>query len=134
MNNKTNNIENILLEYFNNSNSNSNPLVIYGNNEALENCLNNIRKVIEESNKSVSYIDDLNDLLNNDLSEDVFIFESINKIESNEQAQYNFFHLFNKLYNNEKLMIVFSSKLPEDLLSFSERIITRLNWGTIVKI
>lgn len=129
-----NNIDNILLEYFRNHNNYSNPLVICGNEEVLEICFNRVKKVIDGSNKSVIYIDDLNEILNNNLNEDIFIFESINKIENNQQAQYYFFNSFNKLYDNKKLIIIFSSKVPEDLLSFEERIITRLNWGTIVKI
>ena len=128
MNDKTSNIENILVEYISNSSNNSSPLVICGSEEDLKYSINNVKKIIQESDKSVVYINDLNEINNIDLSKDIFIFENIDKIENNREEQYNFFKLFNNLYGNKKFIIISSNKQPEDLL-IEERLITRLNWG-----
>lgn len=131
MNDKTSNIENILLEYISNSSNNSSPLVICGNEEDLKHSINNVKKIIQGSDKSVVYINDLNEINNIDLSKDIFIFENIDKIENNREEQHNFFKLFNNLYSNKKFIIISSNKQPEDLL-IEERVITRLNWGKII--
>ena len=133
MSDKISNIENILLEYIGNSNNNSSPLVICGNKEDLKHSINNVKKIIQESDKSAVYINDLNEINNIDLSKDIFIFENIDKIVNKEQEQHNFFKLFNNLYGNKKFIIIFSNKQPEDLL-IEERIITRLNWGKIINL
>ena len=133
MNDKISNIENILLEYIDNSNNNSSPLVICGNEEDLKYSINNVKKIIQESDKSLVYINDLNEINNIDLSKDIFIFENIDKIVNKEQEQHNFFKLFNNLYDNKKFIIISSNKQPEDLL-IEERIITRLNWGKVINL
>ena len=133
MNDKISNIENILLEYISNSNNNFSPLVICGNEEDLKYSINNVKKIIQESDKSVLYINNFNEINNIDLSKDIFIFENIDKIVNKEQEQHNFFKLFNNLYDNNKFMIIFSNKQPEDLL-IEERIITRLNWGKVINL
>ena len=133
MNDKISNIENILLEYISNSNNNFSPLVICGNEEDLKYSINNVKKIIQESDKSVLYINNFNEINNIDLNKYIFIFENIDKIVNKEQEQHNFFKLFNNLYDNNKFMIIFSNKQPEDLL-IEERIITRLNWGKVINL
>ena len=128
------NLNNYIIEYIDNSNLIYNPIVLCGKEDDLKDCLSNVKKEIQERNKSVLYIEDLTNIPNNNLNNDVYIIEKIDKIEDNQQAQYSFFNLFNKIYDEKKLIIITSYKDIKDLSVFEERIITRLNWGKIIKI
>lgn len=132
-------VENILLEYFNNSNNYFNPLVICGNEDNIKKYLNNVKEYITtNSKKSLLYITSENfisdiDKINFD-EIDIIVLENIEKLENNITAQFKLFDVFNTLYDKEKLIIISMAKTPDELQNFEERLITRLNWGTIVKI
>jgi len=134
-----------------------NPLFIYGNSGLgkthLMHAIGNY--IIKNSNKKVLYVtseqfmtdfieinkkDDTGtnynyvDIFKNKYrSIDVLIIDDIQFLRGNGTQQ-EFFHTFNKLYDNEKQIIISSDKSPDDLRKLEDRLKTRFKWGLTVNI
>ncbi|VAX24913.1 Chromosomal replication initiator protein DnaA [hydrothermal vent metagenome] len=62
-------------------------------------------------------------------SMDVLIIDDIQFLIGKEKTQDHFFHLFNRLHQAGKQIILSSDKPPKDLKGLSERLISRFQWG-----
>ena len=65
---------------------------------------------------------------------DVLIIDDIQFLGSAAQTQQEFFHTFNKLYDDNKQIIISSDRSPDDLKILEDRLRTRFGWGLSVNI
>ncbi len=65
---------------------------------------------------------------------DVLIIDDIQFLGGATQTQQEFFHTFNKLYNDSKQIIISSDRSPDDLKLLEDRLRTRFCWGLTVNI
>lgn len=65
---------------------------------------------------------------------DVLIIDDIQFLGGATQTQQEFFHTFNKLYNDSKQIIISSDRSPTDLKLLEDRLRTRFTWGLTVNI
>ncbi len=130
-------IDNII-KNINDFNKLNNPIVIYGEEKKLEKCMNDIKNYITKSNKSVLYVtgnEFISNIGKNTVDNvDIFILDDIAKLEKHITSQHELFYIFNKLYDDKKRIIISTSKTPDNLQDFEERLITRLEWSKIYNI
>ncbi len=135
-----------------------NPLFIYGNSglgkthlmQAIGNYIskNSNRKVLyvtsdqfiqdfigmkkkDEDGTNFNYVDFFKNKYRN---VDVLIIDDIQFLGGATQTQHEFFHTFNKLYNDSKQIIISSDRSPTDLKLLEDRLRTRFTWGLTVNI
>ncbi len=65
---------------------------------------------------------------------DVLLIDDIQFIENKQGIQEEFFHTFNDLYMKDKKIVITSDRMPKELLSIEERLITRFEWGLPIDI
>lgn len=65
---------------------------------------------------------------------DALLIDDIQFIENKQGIQEEFFHTFNELYQNEKKIVITSDRMPKELVSIEERLITRFDWGLSIDI
>lgn len=130
-----------------------NPLFIYGNSGLgkthLMHAIGNY--ITEHSNKKVLYVSSdqfISDFLginkkdehgknfdyisyfkNKYRSVDVLIVDDIQSFQGAPQTQNEFFNTFNKLYEENKQIIISSDRSPDDLKLLEDRLKTRFCWG-----
>ena len=133
--------ENVLNRIENYSKLLYNPIIIYGSEDNIKEYMNSFKVYISlKANESLSllhittekFIADIDKINVDDI--DMFVLESIEKMENNKKAQYKLFDIFNVLYDKGKPIIISTTKIPDDLQTFEERLITRLNWGVVIKL
>ena len=129
-----------------------NPLFIYGppgvgKTHLLYAIANTIRK--EKPNANIVYIkgdqftNELIDAIKNGKNiefrskyreADLFLVDDIQFIAGKESTQEEFFHTFNKLYEEHKQIVLTSDRKPDDMLTLEERLRSRFLWGLIADI
>lgn len=129
-------------------NNSFNPFFIYGGvgmgKTHLIQSIGNKIKADFKDEKSVLYISSesfttefVHAIRNNRASEfsmfyrniDCLIVDDIQFFSGKEKTQEEFFHIFNKLHQDGKQIILSSDRAPKDVPDIEERLISRFNWG-----
>ena len=129
-----------------------NPLFIYGppgvgKTHLLYAIANGIRKQNPDANivyiKGVQFTNELIDAIKSGKNiefrskyreADLFLIDDIQFIAGKDSTQEEFFHTFNKLYEEHKQIVMTSDRKPSDMAALEDRLRTRFEWGLLASI
>ena len=129
-----------------------NPLFIYGpagvgKTHLLYAIANGIRKATPDANivyiKGDQFTNELIDAIKSGKNiefrskyreADLFLIDDIQFIAGKESTQEEFFHTFNKLYEEHKQIVMTSDRKPSDMVTLEDRLKTRFEWGLLADI
>ncbi len=129
-----------------------NPLFIYGppgvgKTHLLYAIANDIRKMNPDTNvvyiKGDQFTNELIDAIQTGKNiefrskyreADLFLIDDIQFIAGKDSTQEEFFHTFNKLYEEHKQIVMTSDRKPGDMLTLEDRLRTRFEWGLLASI
>lgn len=65
---------------------------------------------------------------------DMLMIDDVQFIAGKEQTQEEFFHTFNELRDKGKQIIITADRLPKDIPSIEQRLVSRFEWGMVADI
>lgn len=65
---------------------------------------------------------------------DLLLLDDIQFLSNKEQTQEIFFHIFNRLYEQGKQIVMTADTFPKDIEGLQSRLISRMEWGLVVDI
>ncbi|MCB9833507.1 MAG: chromosomal replication initiator protein DnaA [Planctomycetes bacterium] len=65
---------------------------------------------------------------------DVLVIDDIHFLANKDHTQEEFFHTFNRLYNDHKQIILSSDSPPRDIPTLEDRLVSRFRWGMVCAI
>jgi chromosomal replication initiator protein len=65
---------------------------------------------------------------------DLLLLDDIQFLSNKEQTQEIFFHIFNRLYEQGKQIVMTTDTFPKDIEGLQARLISRMEWGLVVDI
>jgi len=65
---------------------------------------------------------------------DTLVIDDIQFLADRERTREEFFHTFNTLYQSQKQIILSADESPANIPSLEERLVSRFNWGLVVRI
>ena len=131
---------------------NYNPLLIYGDSGlGKTHLLYAIANVIRQNDPAAKIVYIKGDQFTNELiaaiqngkniefrskyrEADLFLIDDVQFIAGKESTQEEFFHTFNKLYEEHKQIVMTSDRKPSDMLTLEDRLRTRFEWGLLADI
>ena len=129
-----------------------NPLFIYGGvGLGKTHLMNAIGNHLSEENPNLNVLLMTSEAMTNELIEgiarkrtselrsrlrsvDVLLVDDVQFLSKTKATQEEFFHTFNKLYDEKKQIIIASDRPPKELPEIEERLRSRFEWGVIVDI
>ncbi len=67
-------------------------------------------------------------------SVDVLLVDDVQFLATREKTQDEFFHLFNKLYQDGKQIVLTSDQAPREVKGVEQRLVSRFAWGVVLEV